>query len=328
MKRNSSLRSPSPEKTPSDGGQGSQGPADAVRRTRYERERKARQEAERLLEEKSLQLFRANEELKSANSALEQRVIERTMEMAEALKEAQEANRYKSEFLANMSHELRTPLNAIIGFSEFIAQDFSDGDLAAYREYADDIRKSGLHLLDLVNDVLDLTKVEAGKVILDEHPVDVSGLIETCSRLVIARSSRATPEIVLAIQPGLPKLLGDERNLKQIMLNLLSNAIKFTPSSGRVTVTAGVEPDGRFSLVVADTGIGISPDDIERVLHPFEQAETGFTRKRHGTGLGLPLVKSLVELHGGAFELESRVTEGTVASILLPSERTLGPVVG
>ncbi|WP_282606643.1 HAMP domain-containing sensor histidine kinase [Pelagibius sp. Alg239-R121] len=298
-----------------------------VRRARYERERLARLEAERLLEEKSLQLFRANEELKSANSALEQRVIERTRAMAEVLREAQEANRFKSEFLANMSHELRTPLNAIIGFSEFIAEDLSDGNLATYQEYAEDIRTSGLHLLDLVNDILDLAKVEAGKAVLDEHSVDMTDLIESCGRLVIARYDRAAPELVISVPPELPMLFGDERNLKQILINLLSNAIKFTAPSGCVTVTASIDAAGQFQLIVQDTGIGIRPSDIERVLHPFEQAETGFTRKRHGTGLGLPLVRFLVELHGGTFQLKSQVGQGTVATILLPSERTLDPAL-
>jgi two-component system cell cycle sensor histidine kinase PleC len=301
--------------------------ADAlIRRSRYERERCARLEAERLLEEKSLQLFQANEDLRQANAALEQHVAQRTRSIELVLKEAQQANRFKSEFLANMSHELRTPLNAIIGFSEFIAEDLAGGNLAAYREYAEDIRWSGLHLLDLVNDILDLAKVEAGKAVLDERRINVGELVASCIRLAIARHGESTREIETEIQPDLPPLLADERNLKQILINLLSNAIKFTARTGNIRISAAIDAEGQLALAVSDTGMGINPDDVSRVLKPFEQAETGFAREQHGTGLGLPLVKSLVELHGGKFQLESRPGKGTVASILFPRERILPPL--
>ena len=243
----------------------------------------------------------------------------------EALRAAREAaelaNRAKSEFLANMSHELRTPLNAIIGFSEVILKEMF-GPLANenYREYIKDIHDSGSHLYQLINDILDVSKAEAGKLELRETSVNMADVIERCVRLVEERAQRAQVTIETRIADGTPSLIADERKLKQILINLLSNAVKFTPEGGTVEVLAGELDDGRFELVVKDTGIGIAADDIAIVMAPFGQVDSRLARRYEGTGLGLPLTKSLVELHGGVIDVESEVDVGTRIIIHLPKE--------
>src|SRR6185312_4917121 len=249
-------------------------------------------------------------------------------DLRRAKDEAELASRSKTEFLANMSHELRTPLNAIIGFSDIlIGQIFGPLNDARYADYARDIRDSGLHLLTLINDVLDIAKVEFGKVELLEETVDIVAVIESCLRLVRERAQTAGVHLTQALPPDLPHLLGDGRRLKQILLNLLSNSVKFTPSGGRVTVSASHDADG-FRLAVEDTGIGIAAEDIETALRPFGQIDSRLARKYQGTGLGLPLAQSMAELHGGRLELRSLPGEGTTATLWLPPARVLDSRAG
>ena len=236
----------------------------------------------------------------------------------EAKVKAEGANAAKSEFLANMSHELRTPLNAIIGFSEMMtANMFGPLGDARYAEYAQDIHASGQHLLALINDILDMAKIEAGKVTLRPERLDVAELIEDSVRLVRTRVEAGAIKLVLDVQPGLPELVADERAIKQVLLNLLSNAVKFTPAGGRVTVGARLEGE-RVRLEVRDTGIGISEEDLSRLGRPFEQAESQQSKTVQGTGLGLALVKALTALHEGEFQLASEPGVGTTAAVLLP----------
>ncbi len=240
-----------------------------------------------------------------------------------AMEVAEYANRSKSEFLANMSHELRTPLNAIIGFSEMMClETFGPVGGAQYREYVRDIYDSGTHLLSLINDILDLSKVEAGKLELYEEPVDIAKAVISCLRIVKERAKENGIQLANRLGGDLPRLFADERAVKQIVLNLLSNAIKFTPVGGKGTVHAEIDEDGCFAISVTDTGIGIDADDIPKMFTPFSQVDDSLTRKQEGTGLGLPLVKSLVEKHGGTIELESELGRGTTATIRFPAGRT------
>jgi nitrogen-specific signal transduction histidine kinase len=242
-------------------------------------------------------------------------------DLRRARDEAELASRSKTEFLANMSHELRTPLNAIIGFADILmGQIFGALGDARYVDYARDIRDSGLHLLNLINDVLDVSKVEFGKVELTEEIVDVVATIHSCVRLMRDRADSAGLKLVAEVPPRLPAIQGDSRRLKQILLNLLSNAVKFTPSGGRVTIAASDRPDG-FRMSVADTGIGIAAADLDKALRPFGQIDSRLARKYQGTGLGLPLARSMAELHGGRLELFSAPGQGTTATIWLPPSR-------
>ncbi|MGE5148045.1 MAG: PAS-domain containing protein [Candidatus Eiseniibacteriota bacterium] len=245
-------------------------------------------------------------------------------ELKLAKEQAELASRAKSEFLANMSHELRTPLNAVIGFSEIIKDEVLGRDPDKYRVYAGDIHASGVHLLSLINDILDLSKIEAGKAELTEAEVDLAEVVRSSVRLIRERAEAAEIGVTVTLPPALPRLWAERRALKQVLLNLLSNAIKFTPAGGQVTVGAGVEADKSLRLWVADTGIGISAKDIERALTPFGQVGSPLTRDHQGTGLGLPLSRALVELHGGRLELVSRPGVGTTVSVILPARRVIG----
>jgi len=237
---------------------------------------------------------------------------------------AEAANRTKSEILANMSHELRTPLNAIIGFSDIILREaFGPLGQRRYLDYARDIYDSGTHLLALINDILDVSKAEAGRIELLEGLVDITDLFDSCTRLVHARADEAKIELVTGGTDHLPKLQADGLRLKQVLLNLLSNAIKFTPAGGRVTLEAGISEHNGVTLQVADTGIGMAAEDIPKALSPFGQLETDRARRFPGTGLGLPLSKALVELHGGHLHIDSTPGKGTVVTVTLPSARVL-----
>ncbi len=238
-------------------------------------------------------------------------------------KEAAEiANRVKSEFLANMSHELRTPLNSVIGFSEMIKDQILGPDKTSrYREYAADIFASGKHLLGLISDILDVSKIEAGEMDIAVETIDVGEVIEICARMIRERADKAEVTLTIGGAEGCPALLGDERRLKQILLNLLSNAVKFTPPRGKVSIGAGLTKDGGVRLWVADTGIGIAPEDISMVLKPFGQVEPAFYKSHDGAGLGLSLAKSLSELQGSELMIESEPGQGTTVSVLFPAEK-------
>jgi two-component system cell cycle sensor histidine kinase PleC len=230
---------------------------------------------------------------------------------------AEDANQAKSKFLANMSHELRTPLNAIIGFSE-IMESGMFGPLGAdkYREYCHDIRGSGQYLLDVINDILDMSKIEAGRMRLDFEDVEVGNLLADALRVVSGRAEEKRLEVTSKIAPDL-HLCADRRALKQIALNLLSNAVKFTPEGGRITVRGRISGDTAV-IAIADSGIGIAHDALKKLGRPFEQVESQLTKSYQGSGLGLAIAKSLAELHGGSMRIRSTVGIGTVVLVRLP----------
>ncbi|CAA7613685.1 PAS domain S-box protein [Magnetospirillum sp. SS-4] len=247
---------------------------------------------------------------------------EQTLRIAK--EEAERGNRAKNTFLANISHELRTPLNAIIGFSEMMKHEiFGPLEPASYRTYVDDIHESGMHLLELINDILDMSKAEAGMTDLQESPVDMADIIRTSGRMLARRAANAGIDIVEDVPPHLPLLLADERRMRQIVLNLLSNAVKFTDDGGRVTVSTRVDAAGAFIIRIQDTGIGMTAEDMVRVMEPFVQADTRLSRKYEGSGLGLPLTKALIAAHGGTLDLESEPGKGTTATVSLPAARIL-----
>jgi signal transduction histidine kinase len=242
------------------------------------------------------------------------------------LSEAQlvEASKAKSEFIARMSHELRTPLNAIIGFSEMIREAMIGPLDARYRGYGADIHNAGRHLQNVINDILDVSKIEGGQLELRDETVAIDDMIESCRRIVAAMAEATGVALSVDISETLPLLRCDALRFRQILLNLMSNAVKFTPSGGRATVSATIE-DGFAAITVADTGIGMREEDIDVALEPFRQvggnAQDMLTRRFDGTGLGLPLAKKLVELHGGSLTIKSALGHGTIVRIRLPLER-------
>ncbi|MGH7013474.1 MAG: MHYT domain-containing protein [Stellaceae bacterium] len=258
-------------------------------------------------------------------------VTERERAVAELLQAKQvseDASRLKSEFIANMNHELRTPLNAILGFSEIIMND-AQGKLVEgrYRDYAKDINRSGAQLLSIINDILDFAKSDAKQLSLNESLIDAATLIGDSVRFVTPVANKKGVAIEVKVAANVPNFRGDERRLRQILLNLLSNAVKFTPAEREVRVLAGTNEVGGIQIDVEDTGIGIPPDQISHVMEPFYQVDGSLARTQEGTGLGLPIAKSLAELHGGTLRLESAVGYGTTARLTLPPERTFRQTV-
>ena len=244
-------------------------------------------------------------------------------ELTTARDKADAADKAKSAFLANMSHELRTPLNAIIGFSEILStQIFGPIGSERYLGYATDIHKSGTHLLGLINDILDISKLDAASLELKDDSVDLKAMIEDCVHAMEALASDANIHLTTEVDARLGKIRADHRRLFQIFLNLMSNAIKFTPEGGKVSVSVNVQ-NAHLVIAVTDTGIGMAPQDIPRALERFGQIDSTLARKYEGTGLGLPLVKNLVELHGGRLEIQSKLGAGTTAFVFLPEDRIL-----
>jgi two-component system, cell cycle sensor histidine kinase PleC len=246
-----------------------------------------------------------------------QRLAELADKYASEKTRAESANRSKSEFLANMSHELRTPLNAVIGFSEIMsAEMFGPLGSLKYSEYAQDIRKSGLFLLDVINDILDMSKIEAGRTELELSKIDITSLLEDVLRLVGPRAAESKINLSNEVAP-IDEFIGDKRALKQVFINLISNAVKFTPENGMITIKAW--QDSEFiSVQINDTGIGIPQRDIEKLGKPFEQVENQFTKSKGGSGLGLAISKSLVDLHGGHLKITSKVGVGTQVKVSIP----------
>lgn len=238
-----------------------------------------------------------------------------------ASKEAAEfANRTKTEFLANMSHELRTPLNAILGFSEVIKDQLFGPVAGRYADYARDIHRSGAHLLEIINDILDLSKLEAGKLDLHESDVAIGAVAEDCLTLLSNKAAEMHVTLVNAMPSNLPLLRADARAVKQVMLNFLSNAVKFTPEGGKVTIAAKADSKG-LCISVTDTGIGMTPEQIAVALSAFGQVDSKLARKHEGTGLGLPICRSLLELHGGSLDVTSVPDVGTTMTATFPARR-------
>jgi signal transduction histidine kinase len=244
-------------------------------------------------------------------------------EIEDKSKQIEAANRHKSEFLANMSHELRTPLNAIIGFSEVLGERMFGELNEKQAEYTEDILSSGRHLLSLINEILDLSKVEAGRMELEVATFDLPLAIDNARTFVRERAVKHGINLDVTIDERLGDFVGDERKIKQILLNLLSNAVKFTPEGGRIGINAR-QSDGSVEISVSDTGIGISPEDQTKIFEEFRQVGSDYAHKTEGTGLGLTLAKKFVELHGGKIWVESEVGKGSTFSFTLP-ERSSPP---
>lgn len=272
------------------------------------------------LEQKVYELEQAKLQFEAHAADLAQMAEELSIEKDRA----EAAHRAKSEFLAGASHELRTPLNAIIGFSKIIQTELSNADISdQVREFLAHIHEAGLHQLDLINDVLDLSKAESGKDELAEEPVELRDLVDSALRMVAGQAELNRIDLKEEIQESLPLLFADQTKLKQILGNLLSNAIKFTPEGGTVALKLWCSPESGCIFQVSDTGVGIAIDDIPKALSIFGQIDSEQARKHKGTGLGLPLSKSLVELHSGSLDLQSKIGLGTTVTVRFPAERII-----
>lgn len=259
----------------------------------------------------------------TATDAAHRHLTALARDLEAARRQAEAANRAKSSFLASMSHELRTPLNAVIGFADIMHQGlFGPLDNARYAEYVASIQQSGQHLLSLINDILDMSRIEAGRVELNEDRIDIAGLVADCLDLVDVQAR--SKGVALQAEPGQADaaLWADERALRQMLLNLTANGVKFTPTGGSVTVRHGVAADGWYEITVHDTGIGMAEAEVARVFEPFARGGSQLVRQQYdGTGLGLPITRRLVELHGGRIQLTSELGKGTIARLRFPPER-------
>ena len=272
-------------------------------------------------------LARREEDAKAlgeAYAALQTAFEQRTEEFRITRDIAVKANNAKTVFLANMSHELRTPLNAIIGFSEVMTTD-TTGSIGSqqYRDYVGDINEAGHLLLSLINDLLAMAKTEAGKEELFEERIDIARTVRTTLKLIRGRAAESDISLAHEVEPGMPPLWADKRKIQQILANLLVNAVKFTEPGGRVSLKVWCGPDTGCVFQIADTGIGIAPNDIPKALSQFGQIDSALNRKFDGTGLGLTLAKTFVELHGGSLDLQSDVGAGTTVTVRLPASRIL-----
>lgn len=260
--------------------------------------------------------------LQADKNALIEQLFRAKRESDAARARAEEANRAKSHFLANMSHELRTPLNAIIGFSEVMAKEIFGGHLKPiYKEYSNDIHHSGQHLLGLINDILDLSRIEAGRFQIVEEDIDIAQVADEGRHLLDIRAQAQNVKIVADFAPGLPMLSADARAMRQIWINLLTNAIKFSPGGTTVTMIGRLDPSGNLRFGVHDQGSGISEAEIGRVTEAFTQGAAGISQPGKGSGLGLSIVKGLLSVHGGTFEIHSTIGEGTQAEAVFPASR-------
>ena len=246
----------------------------------------------------------------------------RVAEAEAARVSAESASRAKSDSLAVLSHELRTPLNSILGFAGIIeAQTFGPAGSERYVDYARDIRKSGEHILGVINDILDLSRIESGRMELNEEPVNLLVVMSDAANLFLEKASDQGVTMKTALPRDLPLLKADPRLIRQMLINLISNALRYTRRGGWIELTADRNKQGGITLAVADTGVGIVPEDVSRILKPYQTSGKPIGTSARGTGLGLPLVKSLIELHGGTFRLESTPSSGTVVSLCFPRAR-------
>ena len=267
------------------------------------------------------ELRQAKEAVDSANRDLERNVRERTRELHNAVVQAEMANRSKTDFLANMSHELRTPLNAIIGFSDIIRKAvYGPIGSKKYREYAEDIHDAGTHLLELIHDILDVSRVEAGQLAIELEENDIQEVFDECAAMIASKAQNQQLDLRFDVEDSMPPVYADGLRLKQVLLNLIGNAIKFTPQNGQVRVSAGATKDGGIAIQVRDTGIGMTADQIETAVERFGQANNSHMISQEGVGLGLAICKAIIELHNGTLDIDSTTGRGTMVTVTFPPQ--------